>query len=297
MSGPGDNESGILVYPQLPMPKPRRGEPRMSTHRDRRGRRIPLFAMLIAAIAGGAAVWFGKPFVAPDPQVAMWEHRAAASVAAAEANHTRAESLDKQLAAATTARRDAETKLAAAETAQTALATKAADDAAVRKAAEAVQTKLKAAVAGLGAMAIEGADVHVRIPDRALFKPNDDALTDRGKAALGRLALALKELPDKQIAIQGHTDDAPIALPRPPPPPPRGSKAPPPPAPVIRFPTNWELSGARAVAVVRYFQDIAKLDPSRLTALAFGQYAPASNKDRSLNRRLEIVIAPRHGAK
>jgi chemotaxis protein MotB len=135
-----------------------------------------------------------------------------------------------------------------------------------------------------------------------MFKPNDDALTDHGKAVLGKLAAALKDLTDKQIAIHGHTDDTPVALPRPAPPPPssRGAKssaaaaaAPPP----IRFATNWELSAARSLAVVHYFQDVAKLDPTRLSALAFGQYAPISKKDRSANRRIEIVIAPRRAAK
>jgi flagellar motor protein MotB len=105
----------------------------------------------------------------------------------------------------------------------------------------------------------------------------------------------LKDLPDKQVWVQGHTDDTPVALPRPPPAPPppaRGARpAPPPPAPVVRFPTNWELSALRALAVVHYLQDVAKLEPSRLTALAFGQYAPLSKKDRSVNRRIEIVIA------
>jgi chemotaxis protein MotB len=62
---------------------------------------------------------------------------------------------------------------------------------------------------------------------------------------------------------------------------------------VIRFPTNWELSAARALSVVRYFQDVAKLDPTRLAALAFGQYVPVSKTDRSANRRLEIVVAAR----
>ncbi|HEX7841699.1 MAG TPA: OmpA family protein, partial [Kofleriaceae bacterium] len=91
--------------------------------------------------------------------------------------------------------------------------------------------------------------------------------------------------------VQGHTDDTPVAQPRPPPPPARGKPGPPPPAPGVRFPTNWELSAARAVAVVHYFQDVAKLEPSRLTALAFGPYAPLSKKDRSVNRRIEIVVA------
>jgi chemotaxis protein MotB len=65
------------------------------------------------------------------------------------------------------------------------------------------------------------------------------------------------------------------------------------PAPAIRFATSWELSAARALAVVHYLQDVAKLEPTRLAALAFGPYAPASKTDRAVNRRLEIVIVAR----
>ena len=288
MSASGDNESGILVYPQLPVPRPRRDEPRMSTHRDRRRRRIPIVAIAVSAIAGGAGAWFLQPAIAPDPRIATADKRASDAEAAAVAQKTRADTLDKSLDAAANSRRDTEVKLAAAEGAEAELASKIANEAGQRKAAEAVEAKLKPVAAIAGALVLDGSEVHLRITDRVLFKPNDDALTDRGKIVLGKLAAALKDLPDKQVWVQGHTDDTPVPLPRAPPPPPRGAKAPPPPpAPVIRFPTNWELSSARALAVVHYLQDVAKLDPSRLAALAFGQYAPFSKKDRAANRRIE----------
>jgi chemotaxis protein MotB len=269
----------------------------MSTHRERRGRRLPIggifFAVAIGALAGGAGVWFLQPMVAPDPRIAASTQRASDAEAAAAAQRTRADALDKSLAALNQAKRDADAKLTVAEGAQAELASKAADEAGLRKTAEATQAKLKPAIAGAGTIVIDGGDVHVRISDRVLFKPNDDGLTDQGKAVLGKLAAALKDLPDRQVRVQGHTDDTPVALPKAPPPPAKGKPAPP--APVVRFPTNWELSGARAVAVVRYLQDAAKLDPSRLTAQAFSQYAPVS-KDRAANRRLEIIVAPKRAA-
>jgi len=295
MPASGDNESGILVYPHLPMPKGRRDQPRLSTHRDRRGRRLPLVAIAFGMVAGGAGAWFLQPEIAPDPRIADAARRASDAETTAAAQKTRADALDKSLEAATKARRDADAKLAVAESAQAELATRSAGDGAQRKVAEAVRTKLAPAIAAVGAIAIEGGEVHLRIADRALFKPNDDELTDRGKAALARLAATLKELPDKQVWIQGHTDDTPVPLPKPPPPAARGK--PPPPAPVVRFPTNWELSAARALAVVHYLQDTAKLDASRLTALAFGQYAPISKRDKAANRRIEIVIGTRRPAK
>lgn len=289
----GDNESGVLVYPRLPVPRGRRDEPRLATQHARRrwgGGRIA--AIAIAALAGGAGGWFLRPVIAPDPRITTADKRASDAEAAAAAQKTRADALDKQVDAAGKARRDAEAKLAVAEAAQAELAGRTADEASQRKVAEAVQAKLKPAVdRAAGSIALEGTEVHLRLADRVLFRPSDDALTDRGKAVLARLAAALKDLPDERVWVQGHTDDTPVALPKPPPPPARGKPAPSPPAPVVRFPTNWELSAARAVAVVHYFQDVAKLEPSRLTALAFGQYAPISKKDRSVNRRIEIVVA------
>src|SRR5262249_41896069 len=61
---------------------------------------------------------------------------------------------------------------------------------------------------------------------------------------------------------------------------------------VLAYITNWELSAARALTVVHYLQDDAKVDPARLAAVAFGQYRPVS-KNRAKNRRIEIVLYPR----
>ena len=61
----------------------------------------------------------------------------------------------------------------------------------------------------------------------------------------------------------------------------------------MRFATNWELSAARALNVVHYLQDTAKIDPTRLAALAFGQYRPVSRTNKALNRRIEIVLVPK----
>src|SRR5262245_30792092 len=256
MAASGDNESGILVYPQLPVPRPRRDgapPPRASTYRARPRRRIPIVAIALSAIAGGAGAWFLQPAIAPDPRIAVADKRASDAEAAAVAQKARADTLDKSLEAAAKGRRDTEVKLAAAEGAEAELASKIANEAGQRKAAEVVQTKLKPVATISGALVLDGNDVHLRITDRVLFKPSEDALTDRGKIVLGQLAAALKELPDRQVWVQGHTDDTPVALPKPPPPA-KGAKGPPG-AAAVRFPTNWELSAARALAVVRYLQD------------------------------------------
>ncbi len=120
---------------------------------------------------------------------------------------------------------------------------------------------------------------------------------------LDKVGVALRDLPDKQIWVQGHTDDQPIIVPPPPPPPVKTPAPPPKPAPKpapttpvpppVKFVTNWELSAARALQVVHYLQDSAKIDPTRLAAVAFGQYHPVSRTDRAQNRRIEIVLYPK----
>ena len=131
---------------------------------------------------------------------------------------------------------------------------------------------------------------------RCCSRPATISSPTSGKAVLDKVAVALKDLPDKQVWVQGHTDDQPIYIPPPKKDPkakplPKGAK-PPPPAPV-KFITNWELSAARALQVVHYLQDTAKIDPTRLAALAFGQYRPVSRSNKAANRRIEIVLYPK----
>ena len=79
--------------------------------------------------------------------------------------------------------------------------------------------------------------------------------------------------------MEGHTDDVKIGK-----------------SLQSKFPTNWELSTARAAAVVRYLQDNAGIEPQRLTASGFSQFQPvATNKTaegRSQNRRIDIILVP-----
>ena len=91
------------------------------------------------------------------------------------------------------------------------------------------------------------------------------------------LAETLAKNKTNKIVVNGHTDDIP-------------------PGPVLRkrFPSNWELSAARAAAVVRFLQDEGNLDPGQLSLKAYGQYDPVASNDtengRMQNRRIEIVL-------
>ena len=120
----------------------------------------------------------------------------------------------------------------------------------------------------------------LNIVDKILFPSGEDHISEQGKEVLKRVGAVLKQARDKTIRIEGHTDNVPIAKPL---------KA--------RFPSNWELSTARATNVVRFLQDEAGIDANSLEAVGMGEYHPlASNKTpagRSQNRRIEIILFPR----
>jgi chemotaxis protein MotB len=120
--------------------------------------------------------------------------------------------------------------------------------------------------------------LRVDMVDEILFDSGEAALSPAGREVLQKLASVLAGS-DRQIRVQGHTDDVPIA----------GRLA-------QTYPTNWELSAARAVNVVRFLQDGANLDPTHLSASALSQYRPRVANDgpegRQKNRRIEILLEP-----
>jgi chemotaxis protein MotB len=95
-----------------------------------------------------------------------------------------------------------------------------------------------------------------------------------------QVAEALKKASDKQIRIEGHTDNVPIGA---------GLKE--------RSPSKWELSKARATSVVRYLIDQGGLVPELLTAAAHADTQPVAQYDseegRSRNRRIEMALDPK----
>jgi len=113
----------------------------------------------------------------------------------------------------------------------------------------------------------------VRLPDDLLFESGSSQLKSAGDKFLDELGPAIKTI-QRQVSVEGHTDNTPISS--------------------SMFPSNWELSTARAATVVRYLTEKCGVDPKRLTAVGFGEYKSiASNKDqqgRAKNRRVEIVL-------
>jgi chemotaxis protein MotB len=303
--GQDSTESGVLVYPRMPVPKPGEGESKAKS--KAKLKRPPLkeppvnkllLGVVIGALVGGIAIGAVlRPIVLPDGRIGEAEQAAAAAGSAAAAAKARADGLEQEVDAANAKKREVEKRLEVASRAEAKLADSAAEEAKRGKELAATQKKLAGALRGVAAVAVAGADLRITINSGALFA-KDDVLSVRGKQIVDRVGTSLKEMLDKQIAVSGHTDDTPLPLPKPPPrapAPKKGARRPPPPAapPPPRFATNWELSAGRAVAVVRRLQEGAKLEPSRLSAAGFGQYRPISRRDRSANRRIEIVLSPK----
>jgi chemotaxis protein MotB len=295
----GPTETGIEVYPRLPIPKAgrRESDPVMPG-----GRKPGLDKKLIAGVGGTlvAGVVLGfvlRPVLTTDSRVGPLEDKVADATKTADANKARADELDKSLGKLKLEKLAAEEKLMEATKAQKELAGKVAEAEVKAKEQADVSAKLQASVdKTIGQVSADGEEITLRLVDKVMFKTLDDQMTDQGKKVLDKVAIALKELPDKQIWVQGHTDDQPIFRPPTPkaPPPKKGQKpAPVEPPPAPKFATNWELSAARALTVVHYLQDVAKVEPSRLAALAFGQYRPVSRTNKAANRRIEIVLYPK----
>jgi chemotaxis protein MotB len=113
----------------------------------------------------------------------------------------------------------------------------------------------------------------IHIEESALFESGKDELKPEAYEPLKLIAQQLATV-DNPVRVEGHTDDRPIKTPR--------------------FPSNWELSAARATNVVRYFIEKHNLPPDKLSALGYGEYRPIAGNDtpegRAQNRRVDIVV-------
>ena len=127
-------------------------------------------------------------------------------------------------------------------------------------------------------------DVTVTHSERgAVLRLSDTVLFDLGKADLLQGAIpflhkigAMIRQTSCEVHIEGHTDDLPIRT--------------------TRFPSNWELSTARAVNCLRFFVEKENISPHRVSAVGFGEFHPLVVNDdpenRAKNRRVEIVFVP-----
>lgn len=120
----------------------------------------------------------------------------------------------------------------------------------------------------------------INMVDRVLFDSGQAQVKPAGVKVLKQVSDILKTVTDKQIRIEGHTDNKPIS-----------TKL------QDRFKTNWELSTGRATTVVRYLIDQGSVDRQHLSAVGYADTQPRASNDseegRSSNRRIEIVLYPK----
>ncbi len=119
----------------------------------------------------------------------------------------------------------------------------------------------------------------VNMVEKILFDSGQAEIKKDGLKVIQRVGDILKKVTDRQIRVEGHTDNMQIG-------------------PRLRdkYPTNWELSTARATNVVRYLQDKVGIDPKLLSAAGLADNKPVASNDtpegRAQNRRIEIVLLP-----
>lgn len=115
--------------------------------------------------------------------------------------------------------------------------------------------------------------VYLYIHESILFNPGQSEITTTGRQTLNSLTELLNRS-DNDILIEGFTDDVPISN--------------------SQYPSNWELSAGRAMAVVRYYAENQNVNPARLSGRGYGEHHPIvpneSEANRSLNRRVNIVL-------
>jgi chemotaxis protein MotB len=112
----------------------------------------------------------------------------------------------------------------------------------------------------------------IRMKSAILFSEAQAVLTPQAREVLAGLAPVLARAPSR-LRVEGHTDDVPIHS--------------------AQFPSNWELSTARAISVIQYFEEQG-FEPERLSVAGYGEFHPFvpndSSASRALNRRVEIVV-------
>lgn len=113
------------------------------------------------------------------------------------------------------------------------------------------------------------------LSDALFFDPGRAELKEDAVEILSYVADLLGSFSQKQVVVEGHTDNVPIST--------------------FLFPSNWELSVARAVVVVRHLVEIKQLDPTRFAAMGYGEFRPITSnltaEGRAQNRRVNIIIS------
>ena len=232
-----------------------------------------LVGLLGAGVAGGGYHFYDQLQRAKSETRAATE-KAAADVAAATAAQKeltdKVEKLEGEKAELATAKEDLSKEVAA----------KSGELAELKGTYDKLEDKMKDEIAkGDISLSEDGGRLRVGLVDKILFDSGEAAISKRGEEVLARVGAVLAAIDDKQIQVSGHTDRTPIS-----------DKL------TGQFPTNWELSTARAINVVRFLSEKASVPPQRLVASGYSEYQPIANNrtaaGRARNRRIEILLTP-----
>lgn len=113
----------------------------------------------------------------------------------------------------------------------------------------------------------------LRSENAIFFDEGSADIKPEGIAILNEMSVALKDI-DSPLIVEGHTDSTPINT--------------------TKFPSNWELSTARATNIVKYLINNCGYSPTRLSAVGYGEFAPVADNDnvknKAKNRRVDIII-------
>ena len=119
----------------------------------------------------------------------------------------------------------------------------------------------------------EGRGLVIRLNNRLLFDEGSAIIKKDALATVDEVIDTISKI-DNNVIVEGHTDSTPINN--------------------AQFPSNWELSTARATNIIAYMLKSGKIKPKRLSAVGYGEYMPiadnTSNDGRLLNRRVDIII-------
>ena len=113
----------------------------------------------------------------------------------------------------------------------------------------------------------------IRVNNKVIFDEGSAIIKPEAEKTLNEIVKVLTKI-DNPVIIEGHTDSTPIKN--------------------VKFPSNWELSTARATNIISYIMNQGLISPKRLSAVGYGEYMPFANNTtisgRMLNRRVDIIV-------
>ena len=123
----------------------------------------------------------------------------------------------------------------------------------------------------------------VNLVEKILFDSGSAEIKSGGKEVLSKVGTILNEVKDKEIRVEGYSDNLPIS--------PRLKSI---------YPSNWELSTARAISVVQFLRNTLNIPGERLSASGYAEFRPIADNStpegRAQNRRIQIILAPLEAA-